>query len=112
MTPHIIRYRNWLYRYSRCRSTVGGRRPCGHQVSAPEIEGAVLQNLLKFRRLPLDVRDIRNHVESVTYDHRDGTVTARLIPPAQRMADADPSEAAPSADRRERRTRIEAAPGS
>ena len=31
MSPQTIRYRNILYRYYRCRSTAGGRVPCGYQ---------------------------------------------------------------------------------
>ena len=81
MSPHTIRYRNWLYRYYRCRSTQGGRRPCGHQVSAPAIEGALLRNLETLWGLRLDLKHIRDHVESVVYDHRDESLRVKAIPP-------------------------------
>lgn len=84
MSPHTIRYRNCLYRYYRCRSTVGGRRPCGRQVSAPAIEGALLQNLEMLWGLRLDANQIPDHVESIVYDHRD-----QKIPPAEPGADTD-----------------------
>lgn len=45
MSPHTIRYRNFIYRYYRCRSTAGGRKPCGRQVSAPAIENSVEANV-------------------------------------------------------------------
>jgi len=43
MTPHTVRHRNCVYRYYRCRSTAGGWKPCGTQVSAGVLEHAVLQ---------------------------------------------------------------------
>jgi site-specific DNA recombinase len=92
MSPHTIRYRNVLYRYYRCRSTAGGQRPCGHQVSAYAIEFALLQNMELLWRLRLDERQIRDHVESVVYDHRDQSVRAKVIPPPERDAGTDSLE--------------------
>jgi DNA invertase Pin-like site-specific DNA recombinase len=83
MSPHTIRYRNFLYRYYRCRSTDGGRRPCGHQVSAPAIEGAVRKNLETLWGVHLDEKQIREHVESAVYDHRDQNVRATFIRPPE-----------------------------
>ncbi len=79
MTPHTIRYRKWLYRYYRCRSTAGGRRACGYQVSAHEMESLVARHASSVLGVRLDLKDIRKHVESVTYDHRDGSVTAHCF---------------------------------
>ena len=63
MSPHTIRYRNFLYRYYRCRSTGEGRKPRGHQVSAPMIEASLLQNVEVLHGL--DTKQIPGHVESV-----------------------------------------------
>jgi DNA invertase Pin-like site-specific DNA recombinase len=103
MSPHTIRYRNFLYRYYRCRSTAGGRRPCGHQVSAYALEFALLQNLELLWRLRLDEKQIRDHVESVVYDHRDQSVRAKVIPPPEPDPDADPAEVEVPLGKRKRR---------
>jgi DNA invertase Pin-like site-specific DNA recombinase len=65
MSAHTMRYRKFLYRYYRCRSTAGGQRPCGHQVPAREIGGAVRQNLEVLWDVRLDENQIRDYVESV-----------------------------------------------
>jgi hypothetical protein len=109
MSPHTIRYRNCLYRYYRCRSTVGGRRPCGCKVTAPAIEGALLQNPELFWGLRLDAKQIRDHIESVVYDHRDQKVRAKAIPPPERDADTDSAEVKVPLGKRQRRNRLKPA---
>jgi hypothetical protein len=103
MSPHTIRYRNFLYRYYRCRSTAGGRRSCGHQVSAYAFEFALLQNLELLWRLRLDEKQIRDHVEGVVYDHRDQSVRAKVIPPPEPDPNADPAEVEVPLGKRKRR---------
>lgn len=103
MSPHTIRYRNCLYRYYRCRSTVGGRKPCGCQVSAPAIEGALQQNLELLWGLRLDAKQIQDHVESVVYDHRDQKVRAKVIPRPEPDAETDSAEVKVPLRRRKRR---------
>ena len=78
MSPHTIRYRKFIYRYYRCRSTAGGRRPCGHQVSAQVIEARL--------------REIRDHVESLVYDHRNKSVRAKVVPPPEPGSDGNSAE--------------------
>jgi DNA invertase Pin-like site-specific DNA recombinase len=90
MSPHTIRYRNFLYRYYRCRSTAGGRKPCGHQVSAPAIEASLLQNVEVL--YGLDAKQIPEHVESVVYDHRDGSIRVKRIPPPDAEGESDSAE--------------------
>ena len=85
MSPHTIRYRNVLYRYYRCRSTAGGRAPCGHQVSAHAIETAVEVNVS--RQLGQESQ-IWNLIDVVIYDHRDEGIRVRLIPPVDGERDA------------------------
>jgi len=109
MSPHTIRYKRFLYRYYRCRSTAGGRRPCGHQVSAPDIEAAVLRALELLWRRHWDEKPIRDYVESVVYDHRDENVRARLIPPPEPGADKDPPEIEAPVDTRKRRNTFKSA---
>jgi site-specific DNA recombinase len=107
MSPNTIRYRNVLYRYYRCRSTAGGRRPCGHQVSAPAIEGALLQNLALLWRVRLDEKELRDHVESVVYDYRDQSIRAKVIPPPEPdAAGTDSAEAEVPTDKRKRRRKL------
>lgn len=107
MSPHTIRYRNFLYLYYRCRSTQGGRRPCGHQVSAPVIEAAILQNVEALRGL--DTKQIRDRVESVVYDHRDHSVRATVIPPTEPDADSDSAKSEVPVDKRKRRDALKPA---
>jgi hypothetical protein len=90
MSPHTVRYRNFLYRYYRCRSTAGGRKPCGHQVSAPAIEASLLQNVEVL--YGLDAKQIPEHVESVVYDHRDGSIRVKRIPPPDVEGESDSAE--------------------
>jgi len=69
VSPQTIRYRNLLYRYYRCRSTAGGRAPCGHRVSAQAIEDSVEVNVsrrLGQGSLNWDLIDV------VIYAHRHG----------------------------------------
>ncbi len=89
MSAHTIRYRNFLYRDYRCRSIAGGQRPCGHQISAPDIEGAVRQNLEILWDNHLDEDQIRDFVESVVYDHRDQSVRATFMRPPAPATDPD-----------------------
>ena len=109
MSPHTIRYRNCLYRYYRCRSTVGGRRPCGCQVSAPAIEGALQQNLELLWGLRLDARQIRDHVESVVYDHRDQKIRAKVVPPPVPEAGTDSAKVTVPLGKRKRRNPLKPA---
>ncbi|MCC6392599.1 MAG: recombinase family protein [Bryobacterales bacterium] len=81
MTPHLIRYKNWLYRYYRCRSTEGGRKPCSRQVCAQDIETAVQQQFWINWRVKLESNQLRDHVESIIYDWRDDSIRAFLIRP-------------------------------
>jgi len=81
MSPHTIRHGNCVYRYYRCRSTAGGRPPCGRQVSAHAIEIAIQQNLWLSGGVCVELNQIRDHVESVAYDYRDEGIQARLIVP-------------------------------
>lgn len=87
LSPHTIRYRNFIYRYYRCRSTAGGRKPCGLQVSAQNIEEAVCRELRALRGVSVEPRQIRDHVESIVYDPRDQSVRARFIPGPESEAD-------------------------
>lgn len=79
MSPHTIRYRNFIYRYYRCRSTAGGRKPCGLQVPAQNIEEAACRELRALRRVSVEPGQLRDHVESIVYDPRDQSVRARFI---------------------------------
>ncbi|MBZ5623707.1 MAG: recombinase family protein [Acidobacteriia bacterium] len=103
MSPHTIRYRNFIYRYYRCRSTAGGQRPCGRQISAPAIEGAVRQNLEMLWGVHLDEDQIRVHVESVVYDHRVRSVNATFIRPPEPEEDPDSREVEVPLGKRRRR---------
>jgi hypothetical protein len=103
MSSHTIRYRKFLYRYYRCRSTAGGQRPCGHQVSASDIEGAVRQNLETLWDVRLNEGQIRYYVESVVYDHRDQSVRAAFIRPPAPATDPDSKEVEIPLDKRKRR---------
>jgi hypothetical protein len=103
MSPHTIRYRNWIYRYYRCRSTAGGQRPCGHQISAPTIEGVVRQNLEMLLGVRLDGDQIRDHVTSIVYDHRDQSVRATFIRPPEPEGDPDSKEVEVPLGKRKRR---------
>ncbi len=79
MSPHTVRHGNCIYRYYRCRSTAGGRPPCGHQVAAHDLELAVQRNLCLHGGAQVEMKQIRDHVESVTYDARDESIQARFI---------------------------------
>jgi hypothetical protein len=85
MSPHTIRYRNVLYRYYRCRSTAGGRAPCGHQVSAQAIETSVEVNVSQQLGQESEIWDL---IDVVIYDHRDGGIRVRVIPPVDGEQDA------------------------
>jgi hypothetical protein len=78
--PHSTRRGNKVYRYYRCRSTAGGRSPCGYQIAAGTIESAVADLLPRAHRNELDSFRIRTHVEAVLYDNETCTVTVRLAP--------------------------------
>ena len=80
LMPHSTRRGNKVYRYYRCRSTAGGRPPCGYQIAAGAIESAVANVLPRAHRDELDSHRIRTHVESVLYDNETWTVTVRLVP--------------------------------
>ncbi len=80
MSPHTIRYRNVLYRYYRCRSTAGGRAPCGHQISAQAIENSVEGNISHRLEQESQIWDL---IDVVIYDHRTGGIRVRLIPPVE-----------------------------
>jgi hypothetical protein len=77
MSPHTVRYRNIIYRYYRCRSTAGGRPPCGYQIAVFMLESSV-QGALWRRGVKIEADEIRNHVEVVTYDARNASVRAKL----------------------------------
>ena len=78
LMPHSSRRGNKVYRLYRCRSTAGGRPPCGYQIAARTIESAVADVLPRAHRDELDSHRIRTHVESVLYDNETWTVTVRL----------------------------------
>lgn len=80
MSPQTIRYRNFIYRYYRCRSTAGGRKPCGHQVSAPAIENSIEANVTQ---QPGQGSPIGDLIEVVMWDYRDSSVRVRLLPPVE-----------------------------
>lgn len=80
MSPHTIRYRSFIYRYYRCRSTAGGRKPCGHQVSGPAIENSIEANVSQQRGQRSPIWDL---IEVVMWDYRDSSVRVRLLPPAE-----------------------------
>ncbi|MBM3812459.1 MAG: recombinase family protein [Acidimicrobiia bacterium] len=80
MSPHTIRYRNSIYRYYRCRSTGGGRKPCGHQVSAPAIENSIEANVSQQLGQRSPIWDL---IEVVMWDYRDSSVRVRLLPPVE-----------------------------
>ena len=92
MSPHTIRYRKFIYRYYRCRSTAGGRRPCGHQVSAQVIEARLREEYSWRYGVVLEWNQIRDHVESVVYDHRNKSVSAKVVPPPEPGSDGNSAE--------------------
>ena len=57
-------------------------------------------------RLRLDEKQIRDHVESVVYDHRDQSVRAKVIRPPEPDADTDSAEVEAPVDKRKRRHTI------
>ena len=79
LMPHSTRRGNKVYRYYRCRSTAGGRAPCGYQIAAGTIESAVANVLPRAHRDELDGHQIRTHVESVLYDNKTWIATVRLV---------------------------------
>ena len=80
MSPHTVRHRNVIYCYYRCRSTAGGRPPCGFQIAAFVLESS-LQRVLWRRGVKVEANKIRNHVEVVTYDARNASFKAKLKVP-------------------------------
>jgi hypothetical protein len=91
IVPHVVHGGMALeIVYYRCRSTAGGRRPCGHQVSAPAIEAALLQNVEAL--WGLDTKAIPDHVESVVYDHRDQRIRVKMIPLPDAEGESDSAE--------------------
>jgi hypothetical protein len=96
MSPHTIRYRNVLYRYYRCRSTAGGRKPCGHQVSASIIEASLLEHIDVL--YGLNAKQIPEHVENVIYDYRDQGIRVKLKPSSEAEAESDSAELAVPAE--------------
>lgn len=74
MTPHTVRHAHITYCYYRCRSTAGGWKPCGGQVAAGQIEAAVCGQILRPKpvdgRDHIDLREIPEFVEKLSYDHR------------------------------------------
>ena len=80
LTPHSSRRGNRVYRYYRCRSTAGGRPPCGYQVAAGMVESAATDLLPRTRRDELESHRLRTRVESVVYDNDTCTMTVRLLP--------------------------------
>jgi len=103
MSPHTVRKGSRVYRYYRCRSTAGGLPSCGNQVAAYAIETAVQRQLSKKTEANVDLNEIRNHVEYVTYDDRTGTATARLIVTETTTADSgrarNPDDCSPQEER-------------
>ena len=91
MSPHTVRKGPRIYRYYRCRFTVGGQPPCGNQVAAYAIERAVQGKLSKETGADVGLNEIGNHVESITYDDRTGTVSASLIVTETTAADSERS---------------------
>ncbi len=81
MSPQTNRYRNRVYLYYRCRSTAGGVRPCGRQVSAWVIESAVTQKVSTKSTAPSTDAEIWEQVEQVVYDPRTTAVLVRLVKP-------------------------------
>ncbi len=87
MTPHTVRHGRITYCYYRCRSTAGGRKPCRGQVSAGQIEAAVC------RKIPLpkpvdgrnyiNLREIPEYVEKLSYDHRTKNIRLLLKPQSE-----------------------------
>ena len=88
MTPHTIPHGKWRYCYYRCRSTAGGRKPCGQQVSVTMIEAAVLKAIEMKWHLRPDANQIPDFVESVVYDPRDLTVRVTVIAPPDEVSPA------------------------
>lgn len=84
MTPHTVRHGHITYCYYRCRSTAGGRKPCRGQVSAGQIEAAVCRQLLLPKpvdgRDRIDLREIPEFVEKLSYDHRTKNINVLLKP--------------------------------
>jgi DNA invertase Pin-like site-specific DNA recombinase len=103
MSPHTIRYRNFIYRYYRCRSTAGGQRPCGHQVSAQAVEARLREEYSWHYGVLLEWNQIRDHVESVAYDHRDQSLRARFIPPPEPVSDDTSAEVGVPVAKRKKR---------
>ena len=85
MAPHTVRHGHIAYCYYRCRSTAGGRRPCRGQVPAGQIEAAVCRQILLpepvDRRDHIDLREIPEFVEKLSYDHRTKKIKVLLKPP-------------------------------
>ena len=87
MTPHTVRHGHITYCYYRCRSTAGGRKPCRGQVAAGQIEGAVCREILLSkavdRRDRIDLREIPEFVEKLSYDHRTKNIKLLLKPQSE-----------------------------
>ena len=66
-----------LYRNYRCRSTAGGREPCGHQVSAQAIETSVEVNVTEQLGRESQIWEL---IDVVVYYHRDGGIRVRVMP--------------------------------
>lgn len=84
--PHTIQRRHRrsrvVYCYYRCRSTAGGRPPCGCIISARAIEAAVADALYLDFGQPGVWDEIQRSVQSITYDHVEGKVRMKLFPVA------------------------------
>ncbi len=83
MTPHTIRHGNVIYRYYRCRSTAGGRAPCGRQVSAPAIENAVVENIAPRLSIHGQEAPIWDSIERVVYHYRTDGIRVSVTLPVQ-----------------------------
>ena len=86
LMPNSTRHGNKGYRYYRCRSTAGGRPPCGYQIAAGTIESAVAAVLPRAHRDELDSHRIRTHVESSLNDNETWTLTVWLVPQDDKAA--------------------------
>ena len=90
MSPHTIRKGPRVTAITGA-STAGGLPPCGNQVAAYAIERAVERQISKKAHANVDLNEIRNYVESLTYDAGTGRIVARLIVTETATADSERS---------------------
>jgi DNA invertase Pin-like site-specific DNA recombinase len=70
LSPHSCRHGMKVYRYYRCRTTSGGRDPCGYQVPANLFERAVDLHFPWRIRRTMTISQLSELVDYIEYDPR------------------------------------------